>query len=217
MPKNDTQRSVVMRKMILFMLWVLCISMFIGCGSVTTKKQNAMVISDKGNVEASSYGSFDKEYYDAAELKQQIQDAIDEYNDTNGSDRIKLKKCSKDKDGVHLVITYESGDDYTAFNGVQCYVGKLGTAVSEGAADSSVRITSSDGSLKTTIGELNNKSGTELNILIIEEPLVVSVPQAVQYISGDVQLDKNGNCIVGEDSKGETVLDSPSYIVFGKQ
>ena len=80
-----------------------------------------------------------------------------------------------------------------------------------------MRITSSDGSLKTTIGELNNKSGTELNILIIEEPLVVSVPQAVQYISGDVQLDKNGNCIVGEDSKGETVLDSPSYIIYGKQ
>ncbi len=205
-----------MRKMILFMLWAVFIFALIGCGSVTTKKQNAMEISDKGNVTASSYGSFDKEYYDAAELKQQIQAAIDEYNDSNGSGRIVLKKCSRDKEGVHLIIAYESGNDYTSFNGVVCYTGKLRDAVDEGIADPSVRITSSDATLKTTIGELNAKSGSELNILIIEEPMVVSVPENIQYISDDVQIEKDKTCVAGPDDMDETVLDSPCYIIYGR-
>lgn len=205
-----------MRKITAFMLWSVCIFLLFGCGSVTSRKQNAIEISDKGNVTASSYGSFDKEYYDAAELKQQIQAAIDEYNNTNGAGRIKLKKCGKDKEGVHLIIEYESGEDYTAFNGVECYTGKLGTAVSEGIADESVRITSSDGKLKTTIGELNAKNGAEFNILIIEEPLVVAVPEKIQYIGGDVQFNEKGACIAGAENQDETVLDERCYILYGK-
>lgn len=206
-----------MRKTLAFMLMVICISGLIGCGSVTTKKQNAMEVNDQGNVTASTYGTFDKDYYDPAELKRQVEDAINEYNTTNGSNYIQLKKCSKDKENVHIVISYASGKDYTAFNGVTCYIGKLSGAVFDGAAEDSVRITSSDGTLKTTIGELNTKSGAEINILVIEEPLVVKVPNDVLYIGGDVEIQKDGTCITGVKSKDETVLDEPCYILYGKK
>ncbi|MDO4804845.1 MAG: hypothetical protein Q4A32_08505 [Lachnospiraceae bacterium] len=203
-----------MRKVMVFMLWALCIFSFIGCGSITTKKQNAMELSGDGKVKASSYGSFDKDYYDAAELKRQIQAAIDEYNAENGDGCIELGKCSKGKDGVFLVISYASTEDYAAFNGVICYAGQLDAAVGAGIVSPAVRITSSDGRLKTTVGELNDKEGANIKILAIEEPMVVDVPGEVLYVGEDVLIGKDGICTAGSESLGDVVLDEPCYILY---
>lgn len=198
------------------MLWALCIISFIGCGSVTTKKQNALEISSDGKVTASTYGSFDKDYYDAAELKRQIEAAIKDYNTANGEGSVELKKYSKGTDGVYLIISYASTEDYAAFNGVILYTGKLSQAIEEGIVDGAVRITSSDGGLKTTTGEFNNKSGSETFVLVIEEPMVVEVSGDVLYTGGDVRIGKNGICITGSENPGATVLDAPCYILYKK-
>ena len=154
---------------------------------------------------------------DPEELKEQIQSAIDEYNSSIGSENIELKKCRKDKENVQVVISYKSGEDYTAFNGVACYTGRLADIVNSGAIDTSIFVTSSDGGFRTTVGELNAKSGTELNILVIEEPMTVSVPKDIQYIGGDVVISKGGTCVTGSESNDDTILDSPCYIIYGRR
>lgn len=206
-----------MRRLIMFMLWTMCIFGLFGCSSVTSKKQNAMEINGDGKVTASSYSSFDKEYYDPEELKEQIQSAIDEYNSSIGSKNIELKKCSKDKENIQVVISYKSGEDYMAFNGVACYDGKLANIVNSGAVDTSVFVTSSDGGFRTTVGELNAKSGTELDILVIEEPMTVKVPEDIQYTGGDVVISKGGTCVTGSQGTDDTIMDSPCYIIYGRR
>ncbi|HUM82812.1 MAG TPA: hypothetical protein PLN48_03435 [Lachnospiraceae bacterium] len=194
-----------------FLTAVLCF-LLCACGSVTDGDVNAMEVMKDGSITASSVGSFDKDYYDINELRKETETAVKAYNASAGQELIKLIKCSADKERARVVLFYSSGSDYAAFNSVTFLSGTLKEALS-GGADPDAYVFSSDRTLKTTLGELEQKN-QEYGFIEVNEPLLVKAPGKIVYTSSNAKVDKNGNARASGTDEAETLLSSPCYIIY---
>ena len=185
-----------------------------GCGEFL-KSVNSLEIDGSGNVKAFSISEFDKGYYSGTELRKQILDSVSEYNESAKDERISLKSCKVSKKMARVLLKYKSLEDYAAFNNVLAWSGTLADAVEEGYFDKDTAVMSSDGTLKTTIDELESKFGgktSSLKVLAVEEPLMSKVPGKIRYTLGNVTME-GGYAITGAGSL-TTVLDEPCYIIY---
>ena len=185
-----------------------------GCGEFL-KSVNSLEIDGSGNVKAFSISEFDKGYYSGTELRKQILDSVSEYNESAKDERISLKSCKVSKKMARVLLKYKSLEDYAAFNNVLAWSGTLADAVEEGYFDKDTAVMSSDGTLKTTIDELESKFGgktSSLKVLAVEEPLMIKVPGKIRYTLGNVIME-GGYAITGAGSL-TTLLDEPCYIIY---
>ena len=185
-----------------------------GCGKFL-KSVNSLEIDGSGNVKAFSISEFDKGYYSGTELRKQILDSVSEYNESAKDERISLNSCKVSKKKARVILKYKSLEDYAAFNNVLAWSGTLADAVEEGYFDKDTAVMSSDGTLKTTIDELESKFGgktSSLKVLAVEEPLMIKVPGKIRYTLGNVTME-GGYAITGAGSL-TTLLDEPCYIIY---
>ena len=103
-----------------------------------------------------SVNSLEIEYYSGTELRKQILDSVSEYNESAKDERISLNSCKVSKKKARVILKYKSLEDYASFNNVLAWSGTLTTAIENGYFDKSTAVISSDGTLKTTIGELES-------------------------------------------------------------
>ena len=206
-------------RLTLFILTIALVLSLAGCGEFL-KSVNSLEIDSGGNVKAFSISEFDKEYYSGTELRKQILDSVSEYNESAKDERISLNSCKVSKKKARVILKYKSLEDYASFNNVLAWSGTLTTAIENGYFDKSTAVISSDGTLKTTIGELESKfggktasrRGNDLHVLIVEEPLMIKVPGKIRYTIGDVTME-GGYAITGAGSL-TTLLDEPCYIIY---
>ena len=206
-------------RLTLFILTIALVLNLAGCGEFL-KSVNSLEIDGSGNVKAFSISEFDKGYYSGTELRKQILDSVSEYNESAKDERISLNSCKVSKKKARVILKYKSLEDYASFNNVLAWSGTLTTAIENGYFDKSTAVISSDGTLKTTIGELESKSGgktasrrgNDLKVLIVEEPLMIKVPGKISYTIGDVTME-GGYAITGAGSL-TTLLDEPCYIIY---
>ena len=185
-------------RLTLFILTIALVLNLAGCGEFL-KSVNSLEIDSGGYVKAFSISEFDKEYYSGTELRKQILDSVSEYNESAKDERISLNSCKVSKKKARVILKYKSLEDYASFNNA---------------------VISSDGTLKTTIGELESKfggktasrRGNDLHVLIVEEPLMIKVPGKIRYTIGDVTME-GGYAITGAGSL-TTLLDEPCYIIY---
>ena len=190
-----------------------------GCGEFL-KSVNSLEIDSGGYVKAFSISEFDKEYYSGTELRKQILDSVSEYNESAKDERISLNSCTVSKKKARVLLKYTSLEDYASFNNVLAWSGTLTSAIENGYFDRSTAVISSDGTLKTTIGELESKfggktasrRGSSLKVLIVEEPLMIKVPGKVRYTIGDVTME--GRYAITGAGSLTTLLDEPCYIIY---
>ena len=201
------------RLTVLILMLALTLSLA-GCGKFL-KSVNSLEIDGSGNVKAFSISEFDKGYYSGTELRKQILDSVSEYNESAKDERISLKSCKVSKKMARVLLKYKSLEDYAAFNNVLAWSGTLADAVEEGYFDKDTAVMSSDGTLKTTIDELESKFGgktSSLKVLAVEEPLMIKVPGKIRYTLGNVTME-GGYAITGAGSL-TTLLDEPCYIIY---
>ena len=80
-----------------------------------------------GKIRVTSVESFDQDYYDAEELEETIKDAISEYGDGVSQDYLDVSDGS-----AKLILTYDSAEDYVAFNGTDLFFGTVAEAEEAG-------------------------------------------------------------------------------------
>lgn len=202
-----------------FVLTLALILGMTGCGKFLDSV-NSLEIDGNGNVKAFSISEFDKEYYSGTELRKQILDSVSEYNDSAKEERIRLKTCKVSRKKAQVFLRYKSIEDYAAFNNVLAWSGTITEAIENKFLDKDTVAVSGDGTLKTTIGELESEFGEEtatrkgkiLKVLIVEEPLMIKVAGKVEYTIGDVTMD-GGYAVTGAGSMA-TLLDEPCYIIY---
>jgi hypothetical protein len=206
-------------RLTVFMLTLALILSLSGCGEFL-KSVNSLEIDSGGFVKAFSISEFDKEYYSGTELRKQILDSVSEYNESAKDERISLNSCTVSKKKARVLLKYNSLEDYASFNNVFAWSGTITSAIEKGYFDNSTTVISSDGTLKTTIGELEGKSGgkkasrgeSNLKVLIVEEPLMIKVPGKVKYTIGDVTME--GRYAITGAGSFTTLLDEPCYIIY---
>lgn len=196
----------------------------VGCGSGTPKiekaEQSGIYLTEEGNVTVFLVETFDKEYYDAAELEQMILAEIDAYNATTDvtADEAAAQKAmapvqlvdilspeekntsisGASADTITVQMEYATSADYTAFNGKVLFFGTVAQAeVSGYPIKTDLKSVAGDEVLK----KADASAMSENHILVFEESVTVHVPFEVLYVSDGVTVD--GKTVVFEEAEGK--------------
>lgn len=203
--------------------------MLVGCGNGTPKiekaEQSGIYLTEEGNVTVFMVETFDKEYYDAAELEQMILSEIEDYNATanagedgtaaeDGTVAVQLvdilspaeksTSVSGENTGTITVqMEYATCADYTAFNGKVLFFGTIAQAEASGyPVKTDLKSVAGDEVLK----KADTSAMSENHILVFEESIAVHVPYEVLYVSEGVTVDGKTVVFEGTEGKVATVI-----------
>lgn len=199
-----------------FLFAAACILLLTGCGKKEAPVEvNSLELGEEGALTAWSVADFDADYLDLEEFKEQAAEEIGAYNEEAGEERIALISCTEKEGRVTAAISYMSAEDYQAFNSVVCEIGSLKDLAVSGEVSSSDYFYDSSGELRTTLGELASREGTEnWKYLAVGEPLRITLPGKVLFLNGDAEAEGSKIVQTGADMTDRVLLDAPCYIIY---
>lgn len=167
------------------------------------KKETVLLRSD-GSVQTGSYELFDQVYYDKADLKKFMTNAIEQFNREEGEDSVKLNKLKIEEIGsdkvAKSIITYDSVEIYNKMNGVDAVSYTMSEAKEAGVIPEEVTV-AADGS-RVNADEVTSHS--DYKVLVIQFEGNIMLPDTVKYYS-DVMLLAPDTVETTEDTKAVIV------------
>ena len=188
-----------------FLLSILCVT---GCSKETVYvpvTTNTIEITEDGRVIGYMVEPFDKEYYDLSELDTMVREEIAEYNTSAeaGQSPIVVDKVAMAEDGsknVVVALSFLNAAVYADYMKTEFFIGTVEEAIVAGYDLDKKLSKVKSGELLT--GDLLQKN-KGAKILVLKNACSVRLPNEVQFISGNVQIDANGfaDCTAGEGLK----------------
>lgn len=163
-----------------------------------------------GSIRVTSVESFEEDYYDAAELKNEIKTAVSDYNDSNGTGSVKQSDFSVENETAKVVLTYQSAEDYRSFNGMDLFMGTVQEAQDEGYDFESIlsAVSQEDSSRILNQDTLEELAGNDAIILTEQANVVVS--REILYVTPNLEVTKQT-----EAAAVDTIsADSPAIIIL---
>lgn len=195
------------------MLMIACafILMMTACGNsgVLSSKRDftKTTVSIGKNQDITEYivEKLDKDYYDADELRQEMEEAVSAYNEkhASGEDVVSLKSFDYDTDTQTLKarMVYRTYRDYASIHNCDFFVGTISEAGQNGYEWSDLKEAGTQSADET--GSDEDKS--EQMVVICSEAVDVEVPGDVWYLSDGASVDASGLVTVGQ-SDGYSVI-----------
>ena len=194
-----------MRQGKILLLMCICAMLLCGCSMKFSAEENALYVNKDGEIVSAIVESFDKEYYDAEELQGMLEQSIVEYNAENGKDSIELDSFKLDNGVLKVIMNYLTWADYSNFNEVQFFAGKLSDIQGKNYGKN-LSFVSRDGSQTLTFGEIEG----EYYVILVEENIVVQTAGKIAYVSENVQVEGEKLARLKEDATGI------GYIIYKK-
>lgn len=138
--------------------------------------------SKKGAVTVTSVESFDKDYYDAAELQQTIDSEVTAYNDAHGGG-VSAGDLTVENGTATLEMKYDSAEDYVTFNDQDMFWGTLEEAENAGYDFSGLSGTVNAQDPEESFGEGTARTLAQNRVIVITEPLDILTPSHILYAS----------------------------------
>ena len=111
---------------------LLCVGLLSGCGTSLEGEESVVYVGKKGVIESLDVESLDQSYYDETELKSYVDAEVKDYTAEHGKNAVEVESL-KVEDGVaKLKMKYKTPEDYTAFNGIELYQGKVVASLAAG-------------------------------------------------------------------------------------
>ena len=111
---------------------LLCVGLLSGCGTSLEGEESVVYVGKKGVIESLDVESLDQSYYDETELKSYVDAEVEDYTAEHGKNAVEVESL-KVEDGVaKLKMKYKTPEDYTAFNGIELYQGKVVASLAAG-------------------------------------------------------------------------------------
>ena len=154
------------------------------CGGSAEPERTTLVLNSDGTLEHTII-SENTQGIPESDLKEYIEEEIDAFKEENPDSKIRLEKCSADDTGIVIKMTYESTADYTAFNGVECFSGKVKEASGSGYSFLTDFVS---GNGQVIRGYTLPVQYADSNILIVEEAMDVVVPGDALAVSGSAVI-----------------------------
>ena len=174
-----------------------------GCSS-SAPAEDTISVDKKGKVTVTVVEDFDKDYYDADELAEEIEEEIAAYNVNFATDRITLGEFEVEDGIATLQLIFDAGRYYADYMDVTLFSGTVAEALEEGY-DLSGSFVDPDGGV---IGIEDVDDYSSKNILILEEAYAVEVPGKI------LAAGESDNVLITGD-KTVSVLESElSYIIY---
>lgn len=155
-----------------------------------TPDRTAVQMTESGKVTETVFETLDKSYYNASELSAMITDEISAYTAEHGDGTVTQDSISVEGDDVKLVLSYASGDDYAAFNGISFFNGSMLDAQMAGYTFDGYFYSVTDG--KTGGEEISSEeplSHKEYTVLVTDDfSHAVNVPGKIEYVSAGARM-----------------------------
>lgn len=140
--------------------------------------ENTLILSKKGTVLCGIAESFEKDYYDAQELKAFAQECIESYNTQQGEDRVELSSFEAEEKKASMVVSYQAVEDYAAVNSTVAGLVTYEEAKSQGLIPDTL-INMSDGSTVAA----TDVEAEEGKVFFLSEECDVTVEGKILYYS----------------------------------
>ncbi len=153
------------------------------------QEPDAISVSSDGSLTETIKESLNEAYYDADELETMIRSSVEEYNQSNGEDSVKIKSLKNQDDTVTLKLKYASGKDFASFNNLEFYQGSIINAQLEGYLFDVSFYQIQDGEVKGAVVDVTEVfNDMSADVLIVQAPLEVHVDGDVTFISTNAQI-----------------------------
>ena len=195
-----------MKKCRMLMATCALLLMLTACGSFNKDYDTTTVYIGKDQ-EVSEYivENFDKSYYDTEELKQNMEQTIQEYNQKNGaSDLVVLDQYEllDDSAKLNVRIKYKSAKDYGNIHNCEFFIGTVKEAREAGYVLDGLH--AAEAQSAKTLAPVDQM--TEEKVVICEEKMDVEVKGDILYISDNVSLKSSGLATVGESDTYSVIV-----------
>lgn len=190
--------------------WKIGVCIFImavfltGCGDKSLNVDtNTLYIKSDGSISEASFELFDKDYYDAAELESFVRAEVRDYNYRNVKEAIAVDRVEVMDKVAASYLTYQSAEDYIAFNKLEMFAGTVKQAMDAGYDFETEFL---DYAKQEKAGILEVTKETANKILVLDAGLDVRVEGTICFVSSNVQK---------KDKKNVTLTQGGlSYIIY---
>ncbi len=161
-----------------------------------TADTDTIILNQEGSVTGYITGAFDEEIYSFEDLQAMIDSEIEVYCGQNGEGVIVLDKSEVSEGTLTVVMTYQSPQDYSAFNQEIFFYGTVEEALQEGYELQELKM-SDAADLEVTVSGEELVAMTDSYILITEDPSNIRSKHKIAYIGlndsliGEYEVDTN--------------------------
>lgn len=141
-----------------------------------------------GSIRVTSVESFEEDYYDAAELKSRIREAVAAYNEAGGSNLVRQSDFAVTDGTAKVVLTYASSSDYRSFNNMPLFVGTVREAQEEGYDLSSLLSSVSQEDSSRILNEDTLSQLSDNGIILWMEQTDMVVPEEILYATPNLSI-----------------------------
>lgn len=199
------------------LLAAMALVLLTGC-SRFSPKETAVSIGKDGTVTAAVLDTLDQSYYDAEELKANVESSVADYNSGAGEDTITVEKFEIGEDGdVELFMKYASYKDYAGFNNVDFYVGDITDAYNNGGYrfETAFHQVEKGEAAEEEIQREEIFAGSNHPMVVFSEDMAVEVPGNILYVSSNVEVTgkksaRMAGSSTGTETETETGAESES-------
>jgi len=193
-----------MKKFIALCILISSMSVLAACGK-EIPEDDTISVNRKGNITCTVVEDFDKSYYDAEELRAEIEEDAAAYNVNFAQDHLTLELFEVTDGVAVLQTTFDQAKYYADYSGMTLFVGTVEEALEEGY-DLLGECMGTDGAL-TDLGSI--EEAHKLNVLVLEEAVQVQVPGEIVCVS------RAGNVTI-QDKKEAAVLEAEEAFIIYK-
>lgn len=204
------------------LLTVMALGLLTGC-SKFSPEETAVSVGKDGAITAAVIDKLDQSYYDAEELKANVESSVSEYNGDAGEDTITVEKFEIGEEGdVELFMKYASCKDYAEFNNVDFYVGDITDGYNNGGYRFETGFYQVEKG-KITGEEMQREEifqGSNHPMIVFSEDMAVEVPGKILYVSSNVEVTgKKSARMAGSsrETEGESETETAAQSETGKE
>lgn len=190
-------------KLLIFIPLVLMIALS-GCSSQEEDyAETTISVEKRGRVSESIVESFDKDYYDIGELESEFNRSVSDYNNSIGSEEIKLKKIELKDSKVYVDLVFNGPSDYESFVGEELFVGTIAEAYDSGFT---MDVTLKGVEKGDKISKVQIMGMPDKNIVILSEHSRIRTFDDIEYVSANVDVLDDRDARVLSESDGLAYL-----------
>ena len=165
--------------------------------------ETTITVSKRGKVSENIVESFNKDYYDLAELEDEFTRSVMEYNAAIGGDEIRVNSIEQKEAKVYVNIEFNGPSDYESFMGESLFVGTISDAYDNGY---SMDVTLKDVNSQDKIGKVQIMGMNDRTIIILSEHVRVKTFRDIAYVSANVDVIGSDEARVLSESDGLAYL-----------
>lgn len=197
------------------LICLLMTGLLSACGNSLTADRDTVYVQKKGKIICAAISEFDKEYYDAEELRKYIEERVQAYQEEHGKKSVGIEEFTVEDKVAKLYMKYEDCESYQDFNEVTLFSGTVPQALAAGFNFNTEFTEIKDGKAAGNI-ENTTVMDSDCKVVILSEKIDVKVDGTVQYMSSDYTTIKAKDTVaieVPEEAKDGSEM-TLVYIVY---